>query len=98
MYAEARSTERNGRDIRRTSEFGRFPSEASVEERMSFCKRAGILLAVLAVSIFGSPSQANGQGAAGWLDPAWNYRSSVTVTNNSGAVLSNFQIQLTLGG
>ena len=98
MCAENRFSERNGRDAIRTLESGRLPLEVSVEERMSFYKRAGILLAVLLVSIFASPSRANGQSGAAWLDPAWNYRSAVTVSNNNGAVLSNFEIQLTLGG
>ncbi len=98
MFAETRSAERAGRRAMRTSESRRFPPEVVVEERMRFCKRAGIVLAVLAVSILALPSQAHGQSAAAWLDPAWNYRSAVTVTNNNGAVLTNFQIQLTLGG
>ncbi|UOA10209.1 DUF2341 domain-containing protein [Methylobacter sp. S3L5C] len=38
----------------------------------------------------------NAQPVEGWLDPAWNSRSAVTVVNPSGTDLSNFQVHVIL--
>jgi hypothetical protein len=50
-----------------------------------------ILLSVLTVQLF-----ASGESRADWLDPAWIYRNTVTVSNPGGTQLSNFQVHLSL--
>jgi hypothetical protein len=46
--------------------------------------------------VFWSPFPASIEAAGDWLDPAWLYRSAVTITNPGGAVLSNFQVHVAL--
>ena len=36
------------------------------------------------------------QSGGDWLDPAWQYRSVVTITNSGGTVLTGFQVHVTL--
>ncbi len=53
-----------------------------------------VLLVALAAAVFSVPARAQ---SAAWLDPAWTYRSAVTLTNGNGASLANFQVRIDLG-
>jgi hypothetical protein len=63
---------------------------------LHLCKFISVARLTLMMILVSSSMSA--QAAAGWLDPQWSNREIVTVTNSGGAVLSNFQVHVTLDG
>ena len=63
-----------------------------ITERQNFTKLVLVLMAVSCISTLAVPAVAQ----TGWLDPAWSYRTQVTVGNPGGTVPSNLQVKVAL--
>ena len=57
-----------------------------------------LLIALMGLVTVVSVLTVTARAQTGWFNPAWNYRTAVTISNPAGSSLSNFQVQVALNG